>query len=381
VNKEKADIAVVGAGPVGTMAAVLIARRRPDLRLRLLERGGALPDNKHIVLNFASRRLLEEAGVWKDFSSAAPITNARISFAGCLGRVAVRAADAGVCAVGYALPLADLQNRLRAAAQKNIVSPCEVTNIAADGDGCQLRIKTPLGESSLRCRRLIIAAEVAPHFLPGGIFTAREDDYRQDALVADVAADAPPGIAWERFGDSGALALVPKSDGVFALIWSAPREVAVKLSALDTDDFIRAVRAAGGRGWPRISALAGDVRRFALKRRMMRPIASGALALIGQGANTAHPVGAQGLNLGMRDAGEIAKLIHYHNGAAFAEYAKARKQDHRRIMAATNALALLPRARPLRQIAALAAACAPRRMRAALSQTMIFGGGRGLGFY
>ena len=136
-------------------------------------------------------------------------------------------------------------------------------------------------------------------------------DYGQTAIVARVRTEiAHRGVAWERFTADGPLALLPFADATLALVWTVP--ASARASACST----RAVSASSLRS-PRSSArgLAGlptpaRGRTSPLRLWYRRSnVAGPRVVAIGNAAQTLHPVAGQGLNLGLRDAAELAALV------------------------------------------------------------------------
>jgi 2-octaprenyl-6-methoxyphenol hydroxylase len=163
-----------------------------------------------------------------------------------------------------------------------------------------------------------------------GHTTAR--DYGQSALTAVVECErASPECAYERFTGKGPIALLPHA-GRHALIWSVPRDQADSLLALDESAFCRALEEGFGE---RIGAVrrAGARAAFPLQLRFAHRIAGDRQVLIGNAAQTLHPVAGQGFNIGLRDAFELARALAEarRHGQALASglerYRAARRAD------------------------------------------------------
>ena len=242
------DIIIVGAGPVGSLAAVLARQARPDLRIKILDRDSAPTESgKTVALTFSSRRILEDAGVWDSISNCvAPIIEARTTYQRCFGRGIIRAADADVDALGYAIPLSILHRAIRKFADDLLVAPATLQSIEKKGGGIELKIAKESGETeSLLCRLLILAAEFSPPILPAD-FSAHSFAYKQAAISCEAHADnLLDGESHERFASGGVIAIVPRreesSDKNCALIWCAPTDSALHLSQMDDASFIAAV--------------------------------------------------------------------------------------------------------------------------------------------
>jgi 2-octaprenyl-6-methoxyphenol hydroxylase len=132
-----------------------------------------------------------------------------------------------------------------------------------------------------------------------------ERDYRQSALVCDVASDEPhQNRAFERFTPEGPLALLPTRRG-WSLVWTARPARAGELAALDDAGFCAHLRATFG---PALGAfrVLGKRQVFPLVLRYARRPVAPRTVLIGNAAQTLHPVAGQGFNLGLRDAWELA---------------------------------------------------------------------------
>jgi 2-octaprenyl-6-methoxyphenol hydroxylase len=133
-------------------------------------------------------------------------------------------------------------------------------------------------------------------------------DYRQSALVCDVTSEQPHrNRAFERFTAEGPLALLPKSDG-WALVWTVSPARAEALAALDTAQFCAQLRAEFG-GSIGAFTLQGRRSVFPLRLKVAAKPPAPRCVLIGNAAQTLHPVAGQGFNLGLRDAFELARLI------------------------------------------------------------------------
>ena len=339
------DVLILGAGPVGCTAA--LALRETGLKVALCGNASARNSFRPIALSYASRLILERLGAWPRIT-ATPIETIRVSQAGGFGRTRLDAADAGVPALGYVTDYTALSEVLLEKARELLTDD----------------------EVPARC---IVHAE-------GWASDADEKRYAQHALVALVKTDPPSrGTAYERFTPEGPLALLPLA-GRYALIWSTRPEKAQALASASGREFLSQLATAAGSapGVP-LAAESLAVQPLVLRVRGTR-IAERAV-YIGNAAQTLHPVAGQGLNLGLRDAWDLAQVLRGASdageSATLERYAALRRLDAGATVRATDLLAnaFLGSSRVARAVrgAALTALDvfpAPRRF---FARRMIFG--------
>jgi 2-octaprenyl-6-methoxyphenol hydroxylase len=335
------DILVKGAGPVGCAAALALHRFGKEVQI-LSEKAPAAPF-RPIVLSYASRLILERLGVWQALAPVA-IDTIRVSQAGGFGRTVFDARDAGVPALGYVLEYSALLHALRLSAR-------------------DLFIENP---PAARC---VVHAE-------GAAAQAGEKRYAQDALVARVEFDRPAAnTAFERFTREGPLALLPLPGG-YAVVWSARPQSAQKLLSMGENEFLEALAAvAGTRPGRPVGVQERAVQPLAL--RVRKSSIADREIYIGNAAQTLHPVAGQGLNLGLRDAWDLAQIMRAAQdpgeAATLARFAARRRLDAGAAIRATDLLAtIFVRKNPFTGLAltALDVFPAPRRF---FARRMIFG--------
>jgi 2-octaprenyl-6-methoxyphenol hydroxylase len=303
----RADILVLGAGPVGCTLA--LALQGSPHRVRLVDPQAAAPAGfRPIALSHASRLILERVGAWGAFP-ATPIESIHVSQAGAFGRTRMGAREAGVPGLGYVTQYADLVAALRA----------------------RVGIEREPGGAP----RLTVHAE-------GRAERVRERRYAHDAVVARVAAEpASRATAYERFTGEGPLALLPLA-GEWAVVWSVRPERASALAAATPQEFLAALqRAFGDRAGRFVAVRERASAPLALRVRASRVEARE--VFIGNAAQTLHPVAGQGLNLGLRDAWDLAQALHAAEdpGAphALARFAARRRLDAAATIGVTELLA------------------------------------------
>lgn len=315
---DRYDVAIVGGGMVG--ASLGLALSGSGLRTLVIE--AVSPDSqtqpsfddRATALGNGARRILETLGVWNAIAPhAAAILEVHVSEAGRPGVARLRAAEHGLAALGYTVSNrhigAALWEALRARAQITYLSPARVTGVRLAPDVAQLRVSVDGGERLVEAR-LAVAADGAQSLVKqaAGI-NSRESAYGQTAIVANVATDRPArGVAYERFVSSGPLAVMPRHDGSYTVIWALPPERAPALRECSSDDFCRELQRTFG--W-RAGCFLRAGQRSAYPLALVRADASTGVrvAVIGNAAQTLHPVAAQGYNLGLRDAAVLAELI------------------------------------------------------------------------
>jgi len=157
--------------------------------------------------------------------------------------------------------------------------------------------------------------------------------YEQSALVARIEAEAPhDNIAYERFTKKGPVALLPWGERGFTLVWTALPESAQALRELDEAQFLSQLHEHFGDRVGRFTKVTARMV-FPLKMAWVRPSTAEHLAVIGNAAQTLHPVAGQGFNLGLRDAWELAHIIRETDakdlGSArmLADYRASRRTD------------------------------------------------------
>jgi 2-octaprenyl-6-methoxyphenol hydroxylase len=173
---------------------------------------------------------------------------------------------------------------------------------------------------------------------------------------------APDGTAYERFGDEGPTALLPRGDRHFGVVHGVASDMADAVEAMADAAFLARLQRAFGWRAGRLLDVGARSRYPALRVRADATVATRAV-LIGNAAQTLHPVGAQGFNLGLRDALTLAELIEGQadagSDALLAAYAARRSEDRERTLEFSDGLARLTAnptglARPLRSLGLLA---------------------------
>ena len=334
------DLAICGAGPVGmALAALLVQRGSRAAGIVLLDAKSleqARRDPRTIALSHGSRQILEEAGAWP--VAATPIHQIHVSRRGQFGRSLMDRSEHGVEALGYVArygavvsALADVCERLGVTSLR----PALVTASGEDGNGVSVQIDQAGAASSLRAS-LLVQAE-------GGLFGQQPEravsrDYGQSAIIAHVRTSSPIAHrAYERFTDEGPLALLPQDDG-YALVWCVPPTRAEQLLALDDSAFLARLGAAFG---SRLGRFSHTTARLAYPLGLNAQAGGSARTVaIGNAAQTLHPVAGQGLNLGLRDAAVLARVLAQDSSPAGLErYAQLRQADRGLTVRVTDTMA------------------------------------------
>ncbi len=352
------DVAVVGGGLVGCSLALALARG--PFRVSLLEaarRGDSPPpgfDQRNLALARASLDALGQLGVLQRLPRAPePITRIHVSRVGDLGTVDLRAAEHGVAALGGVVLARDLgfalQMAVEADSRIDFRSACRVEGIQPEADGWRLQLDAADPENSLRCR-LLVAADGSDSPLRGWLGIGEQvEDYGQQLVVCSIAPSrAEPGQAWERFSDSGPLALLPRNDGRWGAVCGVTSESAAAVMALADGDYAEYLQQRFG--W-RAGRLAAPGTRIAypLRKRVAERLTAERAVLVGNAAQSLHPIGAQGFNLGLRDALTLASQLQSAADPGSAElldgYASARAADRSNTIGFSDGLARLTAAR------------------------------------
>jgi 2-octaprenyl-6-methoxyphenol hydroxylase len=340
-HKDKVDVAICGAGPVGLALAALLARRGTEgRRIALIDAralGQAISDPRSIALAWGSRQLLEEIQAWP--LPATPIHTIHVSRRGQLGRSLLDRSEHKLEALGYVTRYGDVVDALARAADRagvQVIRPARVAALDETAD----HVSLALDDGRTVTAQVVVGAE-------GGVFGQQEDktqtrDYGQSAVIARVSTSSPIAHrAFERFTDEGPLALLPQegADGFqYALVWCVKPERAEALQAMEEDRFLQELGEAFG----------GRLGRFTkVSPRFSYPLGLNAEArattrtvAIGNAAQTLHPVAGQGLNLGLRDAAVLARLLARCPGPeGIGRFLDERAQDRTLTIALTDAMA------------------------------------------
>ncbi|WP_374580198.1 UbiH/UbiF/VisC/COQ6 family ubiquinone biosynthesis hydroxylase [Pseudoduganella sp.] len=374
------DIAICGAGPAGMALAALLVKRGADpARLVLVDAKPleqAMQDPRTLALSYGSRQILEQVGAWPIHATA--IHEIHVSRRGQFGRSMITRDEHRLPALGYVTRYGAIVEALgRACDALGIAAlrPVRVSGSDEAADSVTLHLDSEGRDARVLRAAVVVQAE-------GGLFgeqsaKAQQRDYQQTAIIAQVNASAPVAHrAYERFTSEGPLALLPQDDG-YSLVWCARPATAQELLALDDAAFLARLGATFGE---RLGRFTHATRRLAFPLGLNAGATGSARTVaIGNAAQTLHPVAGQGLNLGLRDASELARLLVRHPGAgpeALAQYAAQRRRDRGLTVRLTDTMARIfaneSVLQPLLGLG-LAAIDVAAPARAALAEMMMYG--------
>lgn len=367
------DVVIVGGGLVGTSLAIALDRSGIDVALVEATAPGTLPavfDQRNLSFAEATVNALTALGVLQKLAGpVAPIRRIHVSRAGDFGRVRLDAGAYGRTAFGQVVVARDfglaLEARLSETTHVTRYRPCRFLGVD-DGDDARrhVRIHDVDGERTITARLLVGADGTRSGVRPSLGIEADEHDYAQTLFVARVGAERlPDGTAYERFGNDGPTALLPRGDRHYGVVHGVSDSVADAVEAMDAPAFLARLQRAFGWRVGRMLTV-GDRSRYAATGLLARELAARRAALVGNAAQTLHPIGAQGFNLGLRDALTLAELVadapDPGADALLAAYALRRRDDRERTIAFSDGLARLTSnpggmMRPLRSLGLFAA--------------------------
>lgn len=322
------DIAIIGGGMVGASLAALLAASGANLRIALIEAQPFAPadqahfqpsfDARSTALSYGSVEILRELNLWPQLSEhVTAIRRVHVSDRGHFGGGMINAAEHQLDAVGYVVENAwlgrVLLQNLQAQTAIQCFAPAQVTRLTPLQNGALLQLDCAGKTSQIRTSLAVIADGGDSPLRQSLGISSRIRAYHQSAIITNVEfSEAHQGIAYERFTDSGPMALLPlgESDTAChaALVWTLPSEQAEAMMALDDEAFLAALQQRFGFRQGRFVRVA---KRFAypLELVLAEEQVRSHIVLVGNAAHFLHPVAGQGFNLALRDCTALVEQI------------------------------------------------------------------------
>lgn len=375
-------LSIVGHGPVGLALALFAIRA--GVATSAIRFDPPLGEHEALPDSFALRTLALSLGSWQllkriiTVPPAGVIEQVDVSLRGRAGRTVIRASDLSAAALGYVTDYRSLLQALRLAISSRwtLASRAESDHGLAEQGALK---QAQLDRGANTC--IVVHAEGNP----GDQVNSREFD-QHAILTSLVCPSLDSRIAIERFTADGPVALLPlAAPHQFGLVWCCRAEQARRRSALADSEFLSELQsliAPSLRG----ASVAGPRIAAPLQRRQRTHTLIGNQVWIGNAAQAMHPVAGQGLNLGLRDAFELAQALGQLFRSAdpraamldsLQAFDRARLTDRRRTIRITDTLALMftrPWAAPAQSLALSILDLTPIARRG-FAQRMMFGHG------
>jgi 2-octaprenyl-6-methoxyphenol hydroxylase len=308
------NIVIVGGGPVGATLALLLAKQGVSVKvLEARKQRAAYNESRALALSYGSKRILEKLGVWSSLAkSATAINTIHVSQKGSLGRSKLLASDYQQEALGYVLSYGALSEALDVELANhslvNFVFEAAAEHIAHTSTHASVTY-VHQGESNTFNSRLVVLADGGRSLDEIAGLVKETKEYGHDALISKVSAELPhSNVAYERFTANGPMALLPNGARDFSLVWTGKKEYVNALLALSDAEFLAQFHEQFG---DRVGRFLSVEKRmaFPLKLSQLKTTDTPHLVVIGNAAQTMHPVAGQGFNVGLRDAESLAQSI------------------------------------------------------------------------
>ncbi len=347
------QVTIVGGGSVGLLLALAIAPYANQITLieqQAIET--TCRDQRAIALSHSSVSLLDGLGIWSQIAGfAKPIEHVHVTQQSRWGVATLHAHELGLPFLGQVVPLGQIVEAAKAQLKKwhNVTyqSPATVEQIAQQSNGhWQLFVTDHQGNGHWQPSDLIVAADGAGSRIRRELdIRTHVHDYGQSALVFPVKHSQPmDGWAYERFTESGALAILPAFDHdcQSTAIWTVPHNQAKPLQNLATPALAQTLQATFG-DWLGWLDCPESPKQFPLSLVHAKQLSQNNCLLFGNAAHFLHPIAGQGLNLSLRDIGQLHDCLSQqdafdHIPETLKRYAQARQQDHQLTVTMTDQL-------------------------------------------
>lgn len=347
------DVVVVGSGLVG--ASLALALETAGLNLALIEAQSPQPgagaadwDSRVYAISPGSAAFLERCGVWQDLDMTRVSRVEAMCVFGDDGRSELdfSAYDAGLRELAFIVENRELQRvlwmALKRAQHVAVMAPAVCKALTFAERAAQLE----LADGHVLCPRLVVGADGADSWVRAQTAIAVESrPYFQTAVVANFAITKPHrGTAYQWFRPEGVLALLPLPGERVSMVWSTRDEDAARLLELASEELVAQVVAASHGAVGELQLIT-PAAAFPLRLQRVRQLVLPRLALVGDAAHNVHPLAGQGVNLGFRDARQLARVLMERVSRTdcgdyrlLRRYERARREDIVAMQFATDSL-------------------------------------------
>ncbi len=316
VKREMADVIVCGAGAPGLTLALLLARL--GLAVTIIDRiplptGKAGSGSRTSALMQGTINILKATGVWTDVvHHGEELRTLRIIDDSMAKNTSVdfKAEEIGLDAFGVNMPNGVLTAALAALASKadniTVIAPATLNGAASDAFG----VTVALDDERILRARLFVGADGRQSVVRGfsGI-SAKSHEYHQSAITCLISHTRPHDhVSTEFHRPSGPFTLVPLPGNRSSVVWVDHTGPAETFMAMSRQAFAQALQ-------DRTKGILGEVTLdstpscFPLSSLTASSLTAPRTVLIAEAAHVLHPLGAQGLNLSLRDAAILAETI------------------------------------------------------------------------
>ncbi|MBA0168520.1 2-octaprenyl-6-methoxyphenyl hydroxylase [Pectobacterium sp. CFBP8739] len=311
-------VMIVGGGMAGATLALAISRlSQGTISVDLIEAHSPLDkehpgfDARAIALSDGTRQQLAALGIWQTLSgNATAITDIHVSERGHASVVNLKASDYHVQALGHVVELHDVGQRLFSLLQQapgvRLHCPAKVVTVTRTQENAMLT----LDNGTELTGQLMVAADGSRSMLSHACgIQWQQHDYDQIATIANVTTAEPHrGRAFERFTPHGPLALLPMSNGRSSLVWCHDKHHQHEVDGWSEAAFRQQLQQAFGWRLGQFTHI-GERHSYPLRLLTASQHISHRLALVGNAAQTLHPIAGQGFNLGIRDVMSLAETL------------------------------------------------------------------------
>lgn len=312
------DVVIAGGAMAGmTLALALDTLSKGKLSVAVVEPfpvdHQAHPgfDSRSIALSFGTVQILQQLELWQDIAPVATaIKHIHVSDRSHAGMTEIDHQDLNVSALGYVVELADVgriyQQKIAQRDQIELLSPEAVETVERTQNYNLVSLKSG---QQLQCKLLVAADGAISSCCEQLGITLNEHDFDQVAVIANICTEqAHQGRAFERFTSQGPVALLPMSDNRMSLVWCLRPEAAQQVLQMNDEAFLEQLQHDFGWRLGRLTQV-GTRASYPLLLRYREQNTSHRFAIVGNAAQTLHPIAGQGFNLGIRDVASLAEQM------------------------------------------------------------------------
>ena len=311
---KKSEYLIVGAGPVGLIFSLLLAKQNKSSHLlELRKKNAAHSDKRALALSYGTKLILENLGIWRLLEKKiTSIQSIHTSQKNSFGRTLLSAEENNLPALGYVVSYGDLSKALEDPInQSSLIKVSYEFEVSAIENKQDKSILYGLTKNIPLEAPLLILAD-------GGKNTTdliqnlkrKETSYNHTALVTKVISEIPPNnVAYERFTSMGPIALLPNGPKEFSLVWTGKDIDIQALAKTKKNVFLEKLYDHFGDRVGRFIDCEKFIT-FPLKKIVLEDFPQSHIVVIGNSAQTMHPVAGQGFNTGIRDAYVLSKLMN-----------------------------------------------------------------------